>query len=278
MFAYIDCMALYNIVRELLNETREIKKIAENKLRSFPEGALRVKRFKNGYKYYNRKSLGDTNGIYLNKENLDTIRDLEDKSYYSLLEKAAIERESDLNKIKEILEEMPSIEAVYFDIPQERRHLIKPFELRKPMSEEDIAKWNAINRRKNPAVPTKYYVTENGEKVRSKSEVIIANKLKAAGVPYHYESFLNLKDELCFQKYVWAPDFKVLSKTDRKEYYWEHFGMMGNSEYCAAALFKIEKYAEFGFYPGENLIITTESSEHGLNTGYIDLMIEKYLL
>ena len=76
-------------------------------------------------------------------------------------------------------------------------------------------------------------LTEKGESVKSKSEKIIADKLNMMNIPYCYEVPLYLKG----YGYV-KPDFKVLNVATRKEYYWEHYGMMDNKDYIIKALKK----------------------------------------
>ena len=117
--------------------------------------------------------------------------------------------------------------------------------------------------------------TARGEIVRSKSELIIADKLYSAGVPYVYEVSVSFLNDGYMRR---LPDFFVLNKRTRKEFFWEHFGMMDNPEYCAEAQYKLDIYAKNGYFPGKNLLITLESSKIPLNTEYVDLMIKEHLL
>ena len=60
---------------------------------------------------------------------------------------------------------------------------------------EYVTKWLAVEYRHkafNPDTPPLF--TENGERVRSKSEVIIAETLRGNGVPYRYEHFGKMDD------------------------------------------------------------------------------------
>lgn len=63
---------------------------------------------------------------------------------------------------------------------------------------------------------TSEFYTAKGEKVRSKSEVIIADVLSREGIPYRYEYPLYLKGIGKVH-----PDFTVLNVKQRKEIYWE---------------------------------------------------------
>ena len=95
------------------------------------------------------------------------------------------------------------------------------------------------------------FKTKRGEYVRSKSELIIADRLFDAGIPYHYEVACERKKWI-----ISYPDFLVLNPRTKKEYYWEHFGMMGDPTYLEQTLGKIEKYARYGITLGNNLIAT----------------------
>ena len=103
--------------------------------------------------------------------------------------------------------------------------------------------------------------TMNGERVRSKSEVIIADALERSGIPYKYESPRELSDG-GVRVY---PDFTCLNLRTRKEVLWEHLGMMDNPEYASMAVKKISSYLKNGFVLGVNLIVSMECSEKPLN-------------
>ena len=70
---------------------------------------------------------------------------------------------------------------------------------------------------------TEFY-SNNGVRVRSKSELIIANLLEQYDVPYKYEMPLSLDENG-----IVRPDFIALNVRLRSEYVWEHLGMSGLS-------------------------------------------------
>ena len=74
------------------------------------------------------------------------------------------------------------------------------------------------------------------------------------------------------------PDFRVLNVSQRKEFIWEHFGMMDNPEYIESALRKIETYKSAGIYVGESLIVTWETMDNPLSTEMIKRNINHFLL
>ena len=111
-------------------------------------------------------------------------------------------------------------------------------------------------------------MTENGERVRSKSEKIIADKLHALGVPYRYEYPLVLDGNMKIY-----PDFTMLRMPEREEIYLEHFGLMDDEGYVEKVMWKLNTYERNGIYLGVNLFITYETGRNPLNTKTLDRLI-----
>jgi ATP-dependent DNA helicase RecQ len=94
------------------------------------------------------------------------------------------------------------------------------------------------------------YETSRGDRVRSKSEVIIANLLWSIGVEYEYEQ------KLYYQPGKWIePDFTIT--VENKTYYWEHLGMLGLESYDKRWIGKRKIYEQY--FP-EQLVVTHESA------------------
>ena len=119
------------------------------------------------------------------------------------------------------------------------------------------------------------YETIGKNLVRSKSEVIIADRFYKAGIPYRYEQLLLLDKKTMLRYY---PDFTILNKRTRKIIYWEHLGKLGDQDYCAENLNKLEDYARHGIIQGKNLILTYECDGKPLSTTMLDILIKEYLL
>ena len=117
------------------------------------------------------------------------------------------------------------------------------------------------------------FYTDKGERVRSKSEVLIANELYRHGIPYRYEYPVFNNGVI-----MAAPDFNCLNVRLRKEYYWEHLGMMGKEEYANRNTAKIEKYTLAKDFDETSLILTFETDRHPLNTKIIEQKIGTYLI
>jgi AAA domain/UvrD-like helicase C-terminal domain len=83
----------------------------------------------------------------------------------------------------------------------------------------------------------------NGEPMRSKSEVIVANTLRTLGVEYAYEELLEMPDGS-----VREPDFTI-RRPDGPTVYWEHLGMLDLVGYRADWEAKRAWYASHGILP-----------------------------
>ncbi|MDR1881957.1 MAG: AAA family ATPase, partial [Prevotella sp.] len=112
------------------------------------------------------------------------------------------------------------------------------------------------------------HVTTKGEKVRSKSEVIIANELYHADIKYVYEKELPLSDGT-----KWHPDFTLRLKNG-EEIYWEHLGMLGNRNYNNRWEYKKEIYAKNGITESNGKLITTQDDVYG---GFNSIKVKKII-
>ena len=173
-----------------------------------------------------------------------------------------------------------AVEDLYEGLCKTRQVLIEPVTL----SDEQYAeRWKmkvlpSAGEGMPFAEDSQKYYTANGERVRSKSEVIIADALLRNGVPYCYEVQLKLKRGSEAGSVTFHPDFLCLNVRTRKEFYWEHFGKMGNEDYKENTVGKLNLYVENGFSPGRNLIFTMESGEESLDTRVVEKMIKEFLL
>ena len=249
---------------------RNLQQEKEKELRHAPEGTLRVDNRKKGKVFYHRKSPEYPNGIYIRKKHRELAVELAQKDYNEKLLRIVKQELLALEKVRSFL---PSdcVEEVYETLSPERQELVTP--IVEP-EKQWIQKWLSIpyqGKSFDDHTPELY--TTKGERVRSKSEIIIADSLMRADVPYRYECPLVLKG---YGKVY--PDFTVLNVKLRKELYWEHLGMMDDSEYVEHALQKIATYEQNGIFPGDNLILTYETKQNPVNQKIITLMIQKYLL
>jgi len=255
-----------------LNERRNMLEQAagyfSNYLRSAPDGNLRISTSKKYKRYYQVTDKGDSSGKYLRSDADELIRNLAQKDYCC---KALKKAEREIRALDGYVKAAAfKFEDVYESMSDERKKLITPFGL---SDEEYIRRWLSREYEKmgfEEGAP--FYEAIDGKKVRSKSEALIYNTLEVSNVPILYEVPLYLEGYGTVR-----PDFLVLNVRTRETFVWEHFGMLDNPRYLKQAMKKLEAYINNGYIPGKNLIITFESSEHGLNLATVKQLINTLL-
>ncbi len=125
----------------------------------------------------------------------------------------------------------------------------------------------------NPYFEEGVYQTDRGEKVRSKSEKILADLFYKREIPYQYEPEITLKDGSKVY-----PDFLLLNVRERRTFIWEHFGMLSDDDYAKKNMRKICSYDESGFSLGVGLLISSESDEVPLKLSLINEKIDRFLV
>ena len=119
------------------------------------------------------------------------------------------------------------------------------------------------------------FFTNRGERVRSKSEKIIADELDRWGIPYKYEKPLSLNVNGKIKDFY--PDFTAINKTTGEIKYIEHLGMMDHPSYFQNVLAKLDAYEKNGLLIGRDIILLHESAYRPLNTRVIADYIEEFL-
>lgn len=192
------------------------------------------------------------------KGNLRISKDKNKIRYYHCVE------DNEGTYISKIDSELPKLHT-------QRQLLVTPIE---PIWEKELVRWyDSEYHGKEFYEGTAEIVTEKGERVRSKSEKILADYFYRNNILYQYEKPLYLKGYGTVY-----PDFTFLSKKTRKEIYWEHEGMMDKPEYAKSAVKKIESYQRNGIHLGERLILTFETELTVLNSQIVEELVEKYLV
>ena len=190
--------------------------------------------------------------------NLRISKDKNKVRYYHCVE------DNEGTYISKIDSELPKLHT-------QRQLLVTPIE---PIWKKELARWyDSEYHGKEFYEGTAEIVTEKGERVRSKSEKILADYFYRNNILYQYEKPLYLKGYGTIY-----PDFTFLSKKTRKEIYWEHEGMMDKPEYAKSAVKKIESYQRNGIHLGERLILTFETELTVLNSQIVEELVERYLV
>ena len=240
----------------------ELKASLDEQLKSLPEGSIITKRRKYGTGYYwiNNK----TKPKYLSKKDSVLIEQLIQKAYIKEVIKSS---ETELNGLNRMLDCYPKITAedIYEQLSDDRKRLVKP--IITPI-EQYVQEWQSRPYTPKPiAEGTPIFETLRGERVRSKSEQIIADRLYANGIPYKYECPLIVNGKLIH------PDFTILRRSDRKEVYHEHLGKTDDEKYQNDNVPRINDYILGGYMLGDKLFLSFESSTNPLDARVIDKLI-----
>lgn len=245
----------------------------ERQLERSPQGSLcaSCSHGKIQWQFYNR-------GVkrYLPKSNIVQIKRLAQKKYFAMMLGSLQKQRDSLDRL--IQDYHPELaQELFSSLSREWQSVTTPLF---PSAEEFVSTWESV-RYRGKSMEGACLQANCGIKVRSKSEMIIADALASARVPFRYEypCWLNWGGEGGVERRVKVyPDFTCLNVRTRREYVWEHFGMMDDSNYSQEAIGKLEAFENSGFVFGENFMYTMETRKNPLNSQKVQKLIERYLL
>lgn len=192
---------MINTIQKEIAYLESIEQQLHKTLEKAPEGNLRCSSCKGYYQYYSGKTyLGENKKHYRSK--------LAQRDYCLKLSKKV---KKYLMKLRELLElyEKEALEDAYRTLHPARKQLFDPFI--KPIEDRirdfESAEYTKPGFSENDE--TAYYTTK-GERVRSKSEKIIADTLNRYDIPYQYEMPLDLTDR--GKPIRIHPDFTIMNK------------------------------------------------------------------
>lgn len=248
---------------EIKAEQQQIKSL-KKRIAASPEGELHVAKNRQNYQFYCRIGKGTEGRRYLSKSEEALVSQLAQKEYEKNLLNGHEKNLKAMTKIVALLSELTDPEAVYQALKTPLSEYVNPGFV---TTAEYVAEWMALGGKADSRLDyyadALVYSTDRGEKVRSKSEMMIANLLYAKQLPYQYEKPLKLDGKLVY------PDFTILDVDTRTEVYFEHFGMMDEVDYQAAALSKMERYEMAGLEVGKDFLYSFESGQVPFNIGLI---------
>lgn len=252
----------------------------EKKIATMPQGQLRCQ--KNRGKYFKCFVAGgeDSDGVhqvYLPRKNRKQAVKLAEKAYYEA-------------KLKACHHEIMGLEAYqkyHTMLPEEAGNaLMQQIGFRDllagsfnekhqyrliPGTDQTFEEWRNEAYQHNPYAPETLKIeTGLGFRVRSKSELLIANELNAKNIGFRYEACLIINGQ---EKY---PDFTILHPITGRKYVWEHFGMMDDPAYLRRATAKITDYLSSGYIPNINFIMTFETASEPLGADLVRAIIHHY--
>ncbi|MCQ2103063.1 MAG: hypothetical protein MJY98_07545 [Fibrobacter sp.] len=277
-------------------KAEELLAAIETKIRNLknaPEGRLRIAQRESGVYYYHVTDSSPEWGDYLPQTESKTIARLAQKEYDQTV---LAEMQRELKTVDRFLKSFcpKRLHDIFEKLLPARRKFVQPVRL---PDEEFAEQWLSVKYSgKGMSADAPLLETSRGERVRSKSEVIIADTLDRLKIPYRYEfphqlkvrrnsrgrgdalhNPLGNKQDGGRRTVTFHPDFTCLNVRTRREFIWEHFGRMDAPEYIAETLGKFETYTANGIFPGESLIFTMETQERPLNPATVEALARKYL-
>ena len=238
------------------------------------EGQLHLCRRRGYEQFYQYKDVAEGEAtakkeIYIKKCNEGLIRNLSQKLYCSKMKKVL---EKQLCSIDQFLKAYDpiSIWDCAKGIPEGILRNVRPMVL---TDSEFRELWEAeeyVGKEFSEDAPEFY--SEKGERVRSKSEKLIADKLLLLDIPYKYEKPLYLKGYG-----IVYPDFTMFNVQTREDVYLEHLGKLDDPDYIEKALMKVRTYERNGYFIGDRLILTGETQKHPLDMRTFEEKVRKVL-
>lgn len=192
----------------LLAEYKKLQKAQRRELRKLPPGKL-LARIENGKKYYmqfwSESSDDGTKQVRRGiTQNQPLLHALARKKY---LQQSLKLLEKNIPALEKLLaaHKAPTPDNIIKSLPKAYEEL--PPEAFLPEL-TDKNQWADAEYEQNAyRQEAKIHITARGLKVRSKSEVIIADKLDAYGIPYHYDELIYIENQTL------SPDFIILRST-----------------------------------------------------------------
>ena len=201
---------------------------------------------------------------------IDLVKALAQKDYDRKLMSAL---RSEHNAICEFLQNFhrEQVDEVFVHLSELRKPLVTPIRL---LDEDYFGQWLSVEYEKMGFAPdAPEHLTAMNERVRSKSEIMIADALARNRIVFRYEYPIRIEG----LGYV-RPDFLCIHPDTRHVILWEHCGMMDDPSYADQTTNKIEKYCNAGYHLGYNLIATFETSKHPLHSRHIEQKIQRHFL
>jgi len=247
-----------------------LKKV-QREQEKLPQTHLRIGKSNGVVQYFEISEKEDNKGTYISKSQINKAQEIAQSQYNKKLIRLLSRQIKALDIFtKNFFED--EMTQLYKKLPLERRKLINPVTL----SDKEFAKnWLTLS------YDGLYFDSEEsllftakGERVRSKSELLIAEALSRRGIPYRYEYPILL--EINGQEITVHPDFCCLNLRTRKEIFWEHFGLMDDSDYSQRVVVKLNTYTQNKIFLGHNLIATFESARYPLSSKVVEKIIDEY--
>ena len=262
------------LLRERIAELSAVEGMLSKRLSRAPAGVLNVSPHRGGFQYFRVTAKTGRKGEYIPERKMSLASAIAQRDYDAKM-LAEIQRQRGVLEKCVAKYDVSVAENLYAQLHPARRSLVAPLVY---PDDDFVARWSAVNysgRGFDAGGPM--LMTAHGERVRSKSEIIIADALFRRGIPYRYEypHELLLAGARNRKRIVVYPDFTCLNVRTHREIVWEHFGMIDVPEYCQNMASKMEMYLQNGFCMGKNFVMTTETHDRPLNSMMVEAMLER---
>ena len=213
------------------------------------------------YPYWQIRENGRQKHRYVKKEELEGVR------------KRIREMQGWLKKLQELRAYFRKLKRILKVLGSPWESVLAKYELARRGKREEQARREAAQVVANSKKYSSNYrhMTDKGDMVASKSEVLIADTLFALGIDYEYEKEYRLSNGQ-----VVKPDFTIRKKNG-DIVFWEHAGLPDDPDYMAKHEWKVREYEKCGFTRSKNLILTFDKNG-ALSSAEIRRMIELYEL
>ena len=267
-----DCVL--PLLRERIAELSAVEGMLSKRLSRAPAGVLNVSPHRGGFQYFRVTAKTGRKGEYIPERKMSLASAIAQRDYDAKM-LAEIQRQRGVLEKCVAKYDVSVAENLYAQLHPARRSLVAPLVY---PDDDFVARWSAVNYSgRGFDADGPMLMTAHGERVRSKSEIIIADALFRRGIPYRYEypHELLLAGARNRKRIVVYPDFTCLNMRTHREIVWEHFGMIDVPEYCQNMASKMEMYLQNGFCMGKNFVMTTETHDRPLNSMMVEAMLER---
>lgn len=261
-------MNLNEVYKELQHLDQLIEK-CRKQLDKMPSGKLIVTRDRGHAKWFISTD-GHKSGMqYLPKSERPLAEKLACKRYLTCVLDESLSQKKSLSSYLNNMEKSREGSLKILANPEYQKLLKHSFT---PLDKE-LEKWSESDYLPCPNHPENLkYPSPTGHVLRSKSEVIIDTALAMYKIPFRYEAPLTVNND------TYYPDFTIRHSKTGDFIYWEHFGLIDQTEYFNTCMSKLRSYLKLDLVPGINLITTYETNRHPLSPLLVDNLIHYYCL
>lgn len=241
----------------------------ESKLKTLPPGKMFITRNGKYFKWY--YTLEDSpKPVYISKKKRKLAELYAEKKYLLQLKGDLEQERTAIDFYLRHHKKRPWKSESFMDDKPEYQELLIPYF--KPISQE-LYEWANASYEKNPFKKGNLkQPLENGQIVRSKSEVMISMILDKYRIPYRTECKLQIGNN------TYYPDFTIRHPQTGEYYYFEHLGLIEKYEYLRKNVEKLHDYITHGIIPMKNLLLTFETLEHPLTLEMIEWLVKSIIL